>query len=157
MWSNVKQRRGRIVSYFANFFSSFMITKCSSGESENVVPPSFNLQKRHSSPLQFAQKENIPRHSIERGAYLFTLKIVRVFPTPTSKNKMMNIFIRVNMIPTCKKFYRIGLGFFIPKRPSFSQFDQEQNIHRPHLKEELTNLFSKLPGHSLSPHRHSNG
>ena len=32
-------------------------------------PPSSTLQERPSSLLQFHQEENIPGHSIERGAY----------------------------------------------------------------------------------------
>ena len=102
-WSNKKQRRGRIISYFTNYFSSLVTAKCSWGESENVTPHSCSLQKRHSSPIQFAQKDNIPENSIGRGACLFILKIVWMFPTPTSKNRIMNIFIRVNITPTCKR------------------------------------------------------
>ena len=47
-------------------------------------------KERRSSPLQFGQEENIAGHSIERGAYLFVLKIARVFRIPTSRNRMIN-------------------------------------------------------------------
>ena len=45
--------------------------------------PSWTLQKRPSSSLQFGQEKNMPVHSNERRAHWFVLKIVMVFPIPT--------------------------------------------------------------------------
>ena len=115
-------------------------------------PPSSTFQKRRSSPLQFGQEDNIPGHSMERRAYWFILKIARMFSIPTNRNRMMNTFIIVNitlhvwnslkdksMLFHSKKA-RIYLGTF--------------------LKEDLTNLFSNLPGyfysHTSRVHRNTN-
>ena len=67
-WSNKKQRRDRIISNFTK------------GETFSSSP-------------QFGQEENIPGHSIERRAYWFILKIARMFPIPSSRNRMMSTFI----------------------------------------------------------------
>ena len=79
--------KGRIISIFTKrepFLISFnnqvlfgLISRCSSR--------SCTLQKRSSSPLQFGQEENIPGHSIGRGAYWFVLRTALVFFIPTGK------------------------------------------------------------------------
>ena len=53
--------------------------------------------------FSLAQKRNISEHSIERRAYWFILKIAKMFPIPTSRNRMINIFIIVNITSTCKR------------------------------------------------------
>ena len=69
--------------------------------------PFWILQERPSFPLQFGQEENISKHSIESRAYWFILKIVRVFLILTSRNKIMNTFIIVNINPTwCKRWLK---------------------------------------------------
>ena len=63
---------------------------------------SCTLQKRFfasSSPLQFGQEENILGHAIEKRAYWFVLKTARLFPILTSRNRMMNTFVIVNITP----------------------------------------------------------
>ena len=77
---------------------------------------SWTFQERPSSPLQFGQEENIPGHSIESRAYWFILKIARMFPILTSRNRM-NTFIIVNINPTCKRC-TWSICFSIQKRPS---------------------------------------
>ena len=107
-----------------------------------LAPPQIKL----SSPLQFGQEENIPGHSIERRTYWFILKIARMFPFPLSRNKIMSSFITPS--PRDKTMH-----FPIPKSLSFSlQFGKEQNI-LGHSFEKLNNLFWKLTGYSLFPHR----
>ena len=102
--SNKKQRRGRIFSYFrkGEIFISYdnqvllgVISKCG--------PPIWTLQERPSSPLQFGQEENMPGHLVESRAYWFIWKIARMFPILTSRNRMMNTFVIVNINPTCKR------------------------------------------------------
>ena len=82
---------------------------------------------------------------IERRVYWFVLKIVMMFPIPTSRNRMMNTFIIVNITHTYsleeKSMLQKGL-------PSLSS-----SLFSSSLKEELSNLFSKLPGYSLFLHR----
>ena len=84
-------------------------------------PPYCTLQKRSSSPIQFGQEENLPGHSIERRACWFVLKIARLFPIATSRNRMMNTFIIVNITPTYKRQFRgwiyacpLQKAFFLP-------------------------------------------
>ena len=57
----------------------------------------------HSCTLQFGQEQNIPEHSIESRAYLFFKKIARMFLILTCRNRKMNPFIIVTIIPTCKR------------------------------------------------------
>ena len=105
--SNKKQRRVRIISNFTTgeIFSFLMTTKCSCGVILQCAPPpsSCTLKKRPSSPLQFGQREHIAGHSIERRIYQFILKIARIFPIPTKRNRMMNTFIMVSITPTCNR------------------------------------------------------
>ena len=68
--------------------------------------PSCTLQKRTSPPLQFGQEENIPGHSTEKRAYWFVLKLARMFLIPTSRNRMINNFITVNITQTFKRYFR---------------------------------------------------
>ena len=91
-------------------------------------------QKRPSSSFQFGQEENIPGHSSERRVYWFVLKIARVFPIHTSRNRMMNTFtiVTITHSPFSSARNRKYLGTY--------------------LREKLTNLFWKLPGYSLFPH-----
>ena len=89
--SNKKQRRGRIISNFTKridfviFYDNQVllevISECSA--------PSWTLQKRPSSPLQFGQEENIPEHSNERRT--------RMSPILKNRNRMMSTFIIVNI------------------------------------------------------------
>ena len=82
-----------------------------------------------SCTLQFGQEEDLPWYSIESRAYWFILKIARIFPILTSRNRMMSTCIIVNIIPTCKGSYDLCLCFSIPKSPDLSLlFCQEQNI-----------------------------
>ena len=55
------------------------------------------------SLLQFGQEQNIPEHSTESRDYLFFKKIARMFLILTCRNRMMNPFIIVTIIPTCKR------------------------------------------------------
>ena len=83
--SNKQQRRGRIVSNFTKVhFFVFYDNQVLLGVISQCGPPSYTLQEKL-SPLQFGQEENIPGHSIERRAYWFILKIVKVFPIPTGR------------------------------------------------------------------------
>ena len=80
-----------------------------------------------SCTLRFGQEENIPGQPTESRAYGFILKIVRMLPILTSRDRMMNAYIIVKITPACKRVHRIS--FSIAKRPSFSPlFGQEQNI-----------------------------
>ena len=102
--------------------SSLMTTKYSWGNL--IILPSFlHLSKKASlyPVFQFGQEENVPGHSIERRAYLFILNIARMFPIPSSRNRMVNTFIIVNITPS----HLETTLFPIPKGPSFSlQFGQ---------------------------------
>ena len=40
---------------------------------------------------------------IESRTYWFTLKIAKMFPILTSRNRLKNTFIIVNITPTCKR------------------------------------------------------
>ena len=88
--SNKKQRRDRITSNFTKeeTFSSLMTTKVLLGEISQCAPPSYTLQKRSLSPLQFGQKENIPGHSTEGRTYWYVLKLARVLPIPTGRVRL---------------------------------------------------------------------
>ena len=50
-------------------------------------------------------KKRIYLETQSKGVYWFILKISMVFPIPTGRvgNRMMNIFIIVNITPTCRK------------------------------------------------------
>ena len=65
-----------------------------------MQPPFLHPLKRPSSPLQFGQEENIPRHSTERRVCRFILRIARISPITSSRNRMMNTFIIVNITPS---------------------------------------------------------
>ena len=101
--SNKKQRRGRIISNFTKridfviFYDNQVllevISECSA--------PSWTLQKRPSSPLQFGQEENILGHSLK--AELTNLFWDRVSSVLTRRNRMMITYIIVNINPTCKR------------------------------------------------------
>ena len=84
--SNKQQSRGRVASNFTKVqtFSSLWQPGVLQGNLTMWLTLC-TLQKRTSFPLQFCQKENIPRNSIERIAYWFVLKMSRVFPIPTGK------------------------------------------------------------------------
>ena len=73
------------------------------GGNITMCPPSSTTQKRPSCPLQFGQEENMPGHSVQWRAYWFVLKIARMFPTPTSRNRMMSTLVIVNITPKCKR------------------------------------------------------
>ena len=73
------------------------------------------------------------------------MKIARMFPIPTSKNRMMNTFIIVHITLTCKK-YNLPCPFSLMRISIYLG---------THFKGELTNLFLKVPGYSLFPHRKS--
>ena len=95
--SNKKQRRGRIISNFTKeqTFWSLMTTKCSWGKEVEwvnlkILSPSLHHTKMPSSPLQFGQEKNIPGNSIERRGYWFVLKIARMLPILTSRNRMVS-------------------------------------------------------------------
>ena len=62
-----------------------------------------NLIMWPSSPLQFGQEENICRHSVERRAYWFILKVARMFLIPTCRNRIVNTLVIVTITPTCKR------------------------------------------------------
>ena len=49
--------------------------------------------------LQFGHKENIRGNSVESRTYWFILKIASMFPIITSRNRMMNTFVIVNITP----------------------------------------------------------
>ena len=102
--SNKKQRWGRIISQKDRIFHLLWQPSARGG---NLTM--WTLQERPSSPLQFGQEENIPGHSIEGRAYWFLLKIARMFPILTSRNRMMNIFKIVNINPACKRFKKAFL------------------------------------------------
>ena len=99
-WSNKKQRTGWIISNFTKGETSSSLSWQSGALGSNVT---MFPQERSSPPLQFGQEENIPGHLIERRGYWFVLKIARMFPIPTSSNRMMNNFITVNITLTCKR------------------------------------------------------
>ena len=61
--------------------------------------PFWTLHKKTFLSLYFGQKENILEHSIESRAYWFILKIVRVFPILTSRNRTMSTFIIAKFSP----------------------------------------------------------
>ena len=68
-------------------------------------PPFCTPQKRVASSLQFGQEENILEHSIERRAYLFILKIARMFPISSSRNRIMKTFITVNITSSPQRLW----------------------------------------------------
>ena len=94
--SNKKQRRGRIISNFTKgeTFSSLITSKCSWGQSHNVAP------LLHPSAF-------IPPSVWPRREYIRTLNWKEImslmFLIPTSRNKMMDTFIIVNITRTCKR------------------------------------------------------
>ena len=101
---NKKQRRGRIFFKFhkrGDFLISYD-NQVLLGVISQCAPPTRTLQERPSSPIQFGQEENLPGYSIESRAYWFILKITRMFPVLTSRNRMMNTFIIANINPTWK-------------------------------------------------------
>ena len=118
--SNKKQRRSRIISNF---------TKGETFSSLGGNLTMWTLQERPFSPLRFGQEENISGHSTESRAYWFILKIAKMFPIFTSRNRITNTFIIANINPICGHVRYSSLYAFPFKSPSFSlQFDQEQYI-----------------------------
>ena len=105
--SNKKQWRGRIISNFTKgeTLIIFYDNQVFLGIISQCDHPSYTFQKIFTlySPLQLGQEENIRGYSIERGAYWFVLKIAKMFPLPTSSNRMINTFIIVNITPTFKR------------------------------------------------------
>ena len=105
--SNKKQWRGRIISNFTKgeTLIIFYDNQVFLGIISQCGHPSYTFQKIFTlySPLQLRQEENIRGYSIERGAYWFVLKIAKMFPLPTSSNRMINTFIIVNITPTFKR------------------------------------------------------
>ena len=108
MVSNKKQRKGRIISNFTKgeTFSSLMTSAFGGNLTmwHPPSPPSF----LHSSKKTFISPSVWPRreytwHSVEKRAYWFILKIARMFSIPTSRNRMMNTFIIVDITPTCNR------------------------------------------------------
>ena len=72
-----------------------------------------------SCTLQFGQEEKIPGHPIESRAYWFILKTSMMFPILTSRNRMRNTFIIVNITPRYKRWhtsmhFRSKKAFIIP-------------------------------------------
>ena len=55
-------------------------------------PPLMHPSRKAFLPLQFGQEGNRHPHSIERRAYWFILKISRMFPIPSSWNKMIDTY-----------------------------------------------------------------
>ena len=67
-------------------------------------PPSCTLQKRPFLPLHFGQEENIQGHSTEKSLLVcFENFQDALYSHRKSRNRMVNTFIIVNIIPTCKR------------------------------------------------------
>ena len=125
----ISQKRDFFISYDNQVFL---------GVISQYGPPSCNLQKRPSSPLQFGEKENMPKHLIESVAYWFIWKTARIFPILTSTNTMMNTFIIVNTGPTCQGItqavFEIGNRFWTHQNLR-SKFDElAKNINKASLR-----------------------
>ena len=74
-----------------------------------------------------------------------------------SRNRMMNTFIIINIIPTSKRYFR-GLIYACPLQKGFpSPFSLARNriYLDTRLKVGITDLFWKLPGYSLLPYKQS--
>ena len=118
-------------------------------------PPFLHPSEKPSPPLQFGQEENILGHSIERRTYWFILKIARMFLIHLSRNRMMRTFIIVNKHYPLSPEIRLCISPFQKGLPSPFSLARNRIYLGTHLKEELTNLFWKLTGYSLFPHRQS--
>ena len=112
-WLALSKMTWRILQIFRALFISYD-KQVFLGVTSQCDLPSCTHQKMSSSPLQFGQEENIPGRSIERRAYWFILKIVRMFSIPTSRNRMMNTFIIVNIIHSYKRFPNPKKAFLLP-------------------------------------------
>ena len=112
-WLALSKMTLRILQIFRALFISYD-KHAFLGLTSQCDLPSCTHQKMPSSPLQFGQEENIPGHSIERRAYWFILKIVRMISIPTSRIRMMNTFIIVNIIHTYKRFPNPKKVFLLP-------------------------------------------
>ena len=89
---------------------------------------------------------------------LLTFKIPWMFPIPSSRNRMMNTYLIVNINPLSPEIvYKMRLCFspFQKALPSPFSLARNKIYLGTHLKEELTNLFWKLTGYSLFSHRQS--
>ena len=128
--SNKNQRRDRIISNFTKGETfSFLMTKVLLGVISKSGPSSCTPQNRPSSPLQFG-------HLIEMRACWFLLKISRLFPISSSRNRMINTFVIVKVTP-----YPFQKGLLSP----FS-LARNRIYLGTHLKEELTNLLWSYQG-----------
>ena len=80
-----------------------------------------------------------------------------MFPIPASRNRIMNSFMIVNITPTFKLYFRGKVYAFTLQKglPFPFSFARNRIYLGTHLKEELTNLFGKLPRYPLFPHRQS--
>ena len=145
MGPDKKQRRGRIISNFTKGETFHLLGQPSTlGGNLIMRSPFLHPSKKASlSPLVWARREYI---WTLRRAYLFILKIARMFSIPSSRNRMMSTFLIA---------YRIRLCFSLFQRRLLSSFSLARNkiCLGTHLKEELTNLFWKLTGYCLFPHR----
>ena len=111
--------------------------------------PFLHPSKNPSSPLQFGQENIIPGHSIERRTYWFILKIARMFLIHLSRNRMMRTFIIVNKHYPLSPEIRLCISPFQKGLPSPFSLARNRIYFGTHLKEELINLFWKLPMYSL--------
>ena len=112
---------------------------------------SCTLQKRPSSLLQLGQQEITPEHSIESRAYWFFFENYRVFPIPTGR-----VGIGWWPLPQVRDSLE-DKSMIVYSKKTFSPFSLSRNriYLGTHLKDELTDLFWKLPRYSLFPHRQS--
>ena len=155
--SNKKQRRGRIISNFTkriDFFISYddqvlleVISQCGpllAPFKKDLLLP-FRLTKK-SIYLDTQFKPELP-----------DLFWDRMFPILTSRNRIINTFMKVNITPTCKRQFIAQVSAFPFQKSIPSPFSLAKNriYLGTHLKKELTSLFWKLPGYSLFPHRQS--
>ena len=101
--------------------------------------PSCTLPKRPSSPLQSGQEENIPGHLFKRRTYWFALKTVKLFSILTNRVERDSLEDKSTLAPSKK-----GL-------PSPFSLTRRSIYQGTHLKEEITDLFWKLPGYSIFP------
>ena len=106
-----------------------------------MCSPFLDPPKRPSYPLQFGREENIPGHSIKRRAYWFVLKTARVFPIPTSRNKMINNFIIVTIIPDKSMLVHSKNTFLL-----LSVWSRKEHTSALIWKKNLLNRFENYQG-----------
>ena len=103
-------------------------------------PPFLHLSKKaFLSPFSLGNNWTINW----KKPYWFILKIAKLSLITSSKNRMINTFIIVNVTPSS---FQKGL-------PSPFSLARNKIYLGTHLKEELTNLFWRLTGSSLFPHK----